>query len=127
MRWSIASTCTVIAVELTLALLAVACGSVGTVSVRGPAPPTQQSPDEIEVLADINEIRRPYDMVGYVEAEDLADPDEPGVSFKDLLLILKERARELGAHALVEINTHPLDREGRQGLKVTAIAIVFTD
>jgi hypothetical protein len=79
------------------------------------------------VLADVNEVLRPYRMVGYVEAERLAGPGGGRVGVKDLLPILKERARQLGAQALIELETQPVSKEGRRGLKATAIAIVFTD
>lgn len=95
--------------------------------VGEPAAAASAAAGEIEVLADVNEILRPYRMVGYVEAERLAGPGEERVSVKELLPVLKERARQLGAQALVELETRPLERGGRRGLKATAIAIVFTD
>lgn len=127
MRWSRACTCTAIAVETLLGMLLLACAGSGAVPVGDPSSKAQGANREIEVLADINEVRRPYKMVGYVEAERLAAPGQAGVSFKDLLPILKQRALELDAEALVEVETRALEKEGRRGLKATAIAIVFTD
>lgn len=124
MRWSTACTCIAIAAE---PLLLVGCAGRGAVPVGEPAAAASAAAGEIEVLADVNEILRPYRMVGYVEAERLAGPGEERVSVKELLPVLKERARQLGAQALVELETRPLERGGRRGLKATAIAIVFTD
>jgi hypothetical protein len=46
---------------------------------------------------------------------------------KDLLPDLIERARKLGAHALIELETQPLGADAGAGLRATAIAIVYTD
>jgi hypothetical protein len=127
MRSSTAFICTVIAVESLFGLLLIACAGSTAVPVGEPAQRAGKVTQEIEVLADINEVRRPYKMVGYVEAERLAAPGQENVNFKDLLPILKQRALELEAEALVEVETRMLEKEGRRGLKATAIAIVFTD
>lgn len=128
MRWSTASTCIAIAAEAVLLALVPACAGREAVPVgESPAAAPAGSGAEIEVLADVNEITRPYRMVGYVEAERLAGSARERIGIKDLLPILKERARQLGAQALVEVETRPLEKEGRRGLRATAIAIVFTD
>lgn len=137
MRWSTAFTCIAIAAEILLALPGAGCASSGSsgleTSRKEPASAgsggraVATSVAEIEVLADVNEITRAYRMVGYVEAERLADSAQERVGVRDLLPVLKERARQLGAQALIELETRPLEKEGRRGLKATAIAIVFTD
>ena len=127
MRWSRACTFIVIAAELLLALHLSGCVSSSAVPVGDAVRRERKAGQEIEVLADINEVRRPYKMVGYVVAERLAEPGEASVSFKDLLPILKQQALELEAEALVEVETLTLEREGKRGLKANAIAIVFTD
>jgi len=128
MRRSTAYTCIAIAAEIGLLASASACAGAGKVPVGGAAPPAAAAgAQEVEVLADVNEVLRPYRMVGYVEAERLARPGGGRVGVKDLLPILKERARQLGAQALIELETQPFNKEGRRGLKATAIAIVFTD
>jgi hypothetical protein len=128
MRWSTAFTCIAIAAEIGLLASASACAGTGKMPVGGAAPPAAAAgAQEVEVLADVNEVLRPYRMVGYVEAERLAGPGGGRVGVKDLLPILKERARQLGAQALIELETQPFSKEGRRGLKATAIAIVFTD
>jgi len=127
MRWSRACTFIVIAAELLLVLHLIGCATSSAVPVSNAVPRERNTDQEIEVLADINEVRRPYKMVGYVQAERLAEPGEAGVTFKDLLPILKQRALELEAEALVEVETRTLEKEGKRGLKANAIAIVFTD
>lgn len=128
MRWSTAFICIAIAAECGVVGIVAGCAGSGQVPVGRPTP-TKASAGErdIEVLADVNEVLRPYRMIGYVEAERLAGPQDSRIGVKDLLPLLKERARELGAEALIELETQPLNREGRRGLKATAIAIVFTD
>ena len=128
MRLSTACTFTAIAAELLVTLLCPACAGRGGVAVGQPPAAVAPTPvHEIEVLADVNEILRPYRMVGYVEAERLSGAGQERIGVKDLLPLLKERARQLGAQALVELETRPLEKEGRRGLRATAIAIVFTD
>ncbi len=127
MRWSRACTFIVIAAELLLALHLIGCSASSAVPVGDAVRRERKTGQEIEVLADINEVRRPYKMVGYVVAERLAEPGEASVSFKDLLPILKQQALELEAEALVEVETLTLEREGKRWLKANAIAIVFTD
>jgi hypothetical protein len=89
--------------------------------------PTASAPAEIEILADINEVTRPYRQIGYVETQRTRRPGEAPVRVKDLLPELVERARKLGAHALIELETQPLKEGSGSGLRATAIAIVYTD
>jgi hypothetical protein len=110
-----------------LAAIGAGCAGSGSVPIRGGSGPTAAAPAEIEILADVNEVTRPYRQIGYVETQRTRRPGEAPVRVKDLLPDLVERARKLGAHALIELETQPLGEGSGSGLRATAIAIVYTD
>lgn len=107
---------------LLVAFLCVACAPRVRTTMIGQ--PTAPNPDQSEILVFSARIPEcPFEEIALISAR-MGEFEKPGLGMDGLLAALKDRARELGGHAVVGLTDHP--RTKAEGPSLSGTAVRFT-
>lgn len=105
------------------ACLCVACAPRVRMTMIGQ--PTAPTPDQSEILVFSASVPDcPFEEIALISARMGA---KPGMGMDDLLAALKDRARELGGHAVVGLTERPATKEEGPSLSGTAVRFTSSD
>lgn len=110
---------------LLVACICVACAPrVRTTMIGQPMAPT---PDQSEILVFSASLPDcPFEEIALISAR-MGEFEKPGLGMDGLLAALKDRARELGGHAVVGLTDHPRTKAEGPSLSGTAVRFTSSD